>query len=212
MNFLHKIPLFFFNILCPLKIHGKENIPEGKAVIVSNHFHACDCGFLAEVYPKDIYFLAKKEIFKNKIAATCIKWYGGIPIDRENPDMQSLISAIRVLKDNHKLVIFPEGTRNKSGTTELQPIKGGAIVLAVKAKSPIVPVMMNRKLGLFKKTHIIVGKPFELDKFYGVKLTDDIINEMGQIVSEKMIEQQKILFEILDLKKKKKKGRADENN
>jgi 1-acyl-sn-glycerol-3-phosphate acyltransferase len=212
MNFLHRIPLFFFNILCPLKIWGKENIPQGKAVIVSNHFHALDCAFLAEVYPKDIYFLAKKEIFKNKIAAACIKWYGGIPVDRENPDMKTLISAIRVLKDGHKLAIFPEGTRNKTGTTDLQSIKGGAIVLAVKAKSPIVPIMMNRKLGLFKKTHIIVGKPFELDEFYGQKLTDDVVKHMESIVFGKMVEQQKILFEIISKKKKNKKGSSNESN
>ncbi len=208
MNFLHRIPIFFFNILCPLKIYGKENIPEGKAVIVSNHFHACDCGFVAELYPKDIYFLAKKEIFKNKLVSSIVKSYGGIPIDRDNPDMASLINAIRVLKDGHKLVLFPEGTRNKTGTTELQPIKGGAMVLAVKAKSKIVPVMMDKKLKIFRRTNIIVGKPFELDEFYGVKLTDEKILEMEQIVYEKMVEQQRILFDLLEEKKKKRVKRS----
>lgn len=208
MNFFHRIPIFFFNILCPLRIYGKENIPDGKAVIVSNHFHACDCGFVAELYPKDIYFLAKKEIFKNKLVSAIVKSYGGIPIDRDNPDMASLINAIRVLKDGHKLVLFPEGTRNKTGTTELQPIKGGAMVLAVKAKSKIVPVMMDKKLKIFRRTNIIVGKPFELDEFYGVKLTDEKISEMEKIVYEKMVEQQRILFELLGAKKKKRVKRS----
>jgi 1-acyl-sn-glycerol-3-phosphate acyltransferase len=201
MNFFHKIPIFIFSLLCPCKIHGKENIPEGKTVIVSNHFHACDCGIVAEVYNKDIYFLAKKEIFKNKFISKIIKSYGGIPIDRDNPDMKSLLTAIRVLKDGHKLAIFVEGTRNKTGTTELQPLKGGASVLAIRAKSPIVPMMMNRKLGLFRKIHVFVGKPFELKEYYDVKLNDDIIKEIDDKVREKMIEQQKLMFDYLKMKK-----------
>ena len=66
MNFLHKIPLRIFNLFYPLKIIGKENIPEGKAILCSNHFSLLDCGFVATAYSKDIKFLAKKEIFKNK--------------------------------------------------------------------------------------------------------------------------------------------------
>lgn len=205
MNFLHRIPLFVFSLLCPCKIHGKTNIPSGKAVIVSNHFHACDCGIVAEAYPKDIYFLAKKELFKNKLVASLIKWYGGIPIDRDNPEMKSLVKAMRVLKDNHKLVIFPEGTRNKSGTCNLQPIKGGAIVLAVRSKCPIVPVMMNKKLGLFKKIHLIVGEPFELSDFYDKKLTDENISLMEEIVYNKMVDEQQKLFTLLAQKKQAKR-------
>ncbi len=203
MNFFQRIPVFFFRMLCPCKIYGKENIPSGKTVIVSNHFHACDCGYLAEVYPKDVYFLAKKELFKNKFVSAVLKSYGGIPIDRENPDMSSLVTAIRVLKGGHKLVLFPEGTRNKTGTNELQAIRGGAMVLAVKSKSPIVPVMMSGKLKIFKRTHIIVGKPFELSDFYGEKLTDERIDEMEKVVYDKMVEQQKILFDMLENKRKK---------
>ena len=92
---------------------------------------------------------------------------GGLPIDRDNPDMKSLMTALKVLKEGHKLAIFPEGTRNKTGSTELQPIKGGAMIFAVKAKSPIVPIMIDRKLKMFRKSNVIVGKPFELTEYYG---------------------------------------------
>ncbi len=205
MNFLQKIPLFIFNIFYPLKIYGKENVPKGKAVIVSNHFHALDCGFIADVYNKDIYFLAKKEIFKNKFISKLVKSYGGIPIDRDNPDMKSLLSAVKVLRDGHKLAIFAEGTRNKTNTDELQPIKGGAIVFAVKAKSPIVPVMMLKKLKIFRKSYLIVGQPFELNQFYDKKFNEDDLNEMEKIVTEKMLEQHAKLKQLVYLKKTKGK-------
>ena len=123
--------------------------------------------------------------------------------------MKSLVAAIRVLKDGHKLTIFPEGTRNKTGTNELQPIKGGTVTFAVKAKCPIVPMMLLNKARPFRRTKLIVGKPFSLEEFYSKKLTPEVIEEMDKIVSEKMKEQQAILFELT--KKKKKSKNKDES-
>ena len=205
MNFFHKIPVFLFGLLYPYKIYGKKNVPEGKAVLVSNHFHVVDCGYIAKIYSKDVYFLAKKELFKNKFFGKIIKSYGAIPVDRENPDMQTMLTSLRVLKDGHKLVIFAEGTRNKSGTNEIQPLKGGAMVFAVKAKSPIVPIVISRKPKIFRKTHIMVGEPFELDEYYGAKINEETLVELETFVHGKMKELQKTLFETINKKKSKAK-------
>lgn len=204
MKFIHKIPLFFFNIVYPYKIHGKENIPEGGAVFICNHFRAIDCGFVADAYNSDIYFLAKKELFNNKLLGKIIKSFGAIPVDRDSLDIKTMMQALKVLKNGHKLTIFPEGTRNKTGTTELQPIKGGSMIFAVKAKCPIVPMMLNGKAKPFRKTHLIIGKPFELGEFYDKKLTDEDMIKMEQIVFDKMVEQQNKLFELLSKKRAKK--------
>jgi len=209
MNFLHKIPLFFFSLLYPCKIYGKDNLPSGGAIFVCNHFRAIDCGFVSLAYNKDIKFLAKAELFKNKIIGGLIKSFGAIPIDRENPDMKSMLACIRHLKDGHKLCIFPEGTRNKSKTTELQDIKGGTAVFAVKSKCPIVPMMLSGKGKLLKRTKLIIGKPFELDEFYGRKLTDADISQMDDIVRDKMLEQQ---AELLKISKKSRKGKRKKSN
>lgn len=205
MRFIHKIPLFFFNSVYPYKIHGKENIPKGGAVFVCNHFRAIDCGFVADAYNSDIFFLAKNELFKNKLFGKIVKSFGAIPVDRDNPDIKTMMAALRVLKEGHKLVIFPEGTRNKSGTTDLQEIKGGSMIFAVKAKCPIVPMMLNGKAKAFRRTHLIIGEPFELSEFYGKKLDDEDMLKMEKIVSEKMIEQQTKLFDLLSKKKRAKK-------
>lgn len=203
MTFFHKIPIFFFSLFYPLKVYGKENIPNGGAILICNHFRAIDCGFIVRADKKDnIKFLAKNELFKNKLFGKIVKSYGAIPIDRENPDMKSLLAAIRTIKDGNKLCIFPEGTRNKTGTNVLQDIKGGAEVFAVRAKCPIVPIMILKKSKIFRKTHMIIGKPFTLEDFYGKKLTEIYIENMSNIVREKMIEQQKILIDITTKKKK----------
>lgn len=203
MNFFQKIPIFFFSMLYPLKVYGKENIPDGGAVFVCNHFRAIDCGFIARICDKNIKYLAKKEIFKTKLLTKIIRSYGGIPIDRENPDMKSLLEAIKEIKKGNKLCIFPEGTRNISGTSDLQEIKGGTIIFSIKAKCPIVPIMMLKKAKIFRRTHMIIGKPFELSDYYGKKLTEDDMKELAEIVRSKMIEQQDLLKNALSKGKKK---------
>lgn len=202
MNFFQKIPIFFFSILYPMKVYGKENIPEGGAVLVSNHFRAIDCGFIARICDKDIKYLAKKEIFKNKLISKIVKSYGAIPIDRDNPDMKSLLEAIKEIKKGNKLCIFPEGKRNVSGTSDLQEIKGGSVIFSVKAKCPIVPIMMLKKARIFSKTRIIIGKPFELSDYYGKKLSNEDIETLDQIVREKMISEQNALKQLLEKGKK----------
>ncbi len=202
MNFFQKIPIFFFSMLYPMKVYGKENIPEGGAVLVSNHFRAIDCGFIARICDKDIKYLAKKEIFKNKLISKIVKSYGGIPIDRDNPDMKSLLEAIKEIKKGNKLCIFPEGKRNVSGTSDLQEIKGGSVIFSIKAKCPIVPIMMLKKAKIFSKTRIIIGKPFELSDYYGKKLSNEDIETLDQIVREKMISEQNALKQLLEKGKK----------
>lgn len=205
MNFLHRIPIFFFSLLYPCKIHGKENIPKKgePAVLVCNHFRAIDCGFAARAYPKDMFILAKKELFKNKFLAKVLKSYGAIPVDRSKPDLKSILASSKVLKEGHKLIIFPEGTRNTQNE-ELQELKGGSAFFAVKAKCPIVPMMLNGKARIFRRTHLIVGKPFELTDFYDTKITPEITVKMDEIVREKMLEQQAELKKLLTKKKKGK--------
>ena len=117
--------------------------------------------------------------------------------------MKSLLKIIKLLKNDEKVAIFPEGTRNKSKTNELQEIKGGAGVFALKAKCEIVPMMMLKKARMFRKTKLIIGKPFDLSEYYGVKLDDGVIKAIDDKVSEKMKEQYAILLEITEKGKRK---------
>ena len=109
------------------------------------------------------------------------------------------------LKNDKILTIFPEGTRNKTGNNKLQPIKGGTVVFAVKSRAPIVPMMIDGKFRIFKKAHLIIGKPFELSDYYQSKLDQDNVEQMEKIVVEKMVEQQNILSNLISDKNKRKK-------
>jgi len=204
MNFFQKILYYIARFLFPSKILGRENVTEGSAIFVCNHYSLADCVFILKIHPntKDLFFLAKKEAFKNKAFAKILKSFGGIPIDRDNPDVKSLLQTIKVLKNGHKLCIFPEGTRNKSKSGELQPLKSGTGVFAVKAKCPIIPVSIMKKPRLFIKTKVLIGKPFDLEEFYNVSLDEEATGLIDKKIAEKMIENHNELKRIYQKKKK----------
>lgn len=206
MNGFQKLILLLSKLVYPSVIYGKENFPEGGALIVSNHLSDVDSVFIRRLFKGDgVSILAKKELFKNKLFGKILASYGAIPVDRQNPDMKTLLTAANVLRKDEKLVIFPEGTRNRAGKTWLLPFKGGSFVLAAKSKKPIVPIVILRKAKIFRKTPIIVGKPFELTEFYGKKLSDDDISEMAAIVVSKLTELKVELENTLATKKSGKK-------
>ncbi|MBR2614128.1 MAG: 1-acyl-sn-glycerol-3-phosphate acyltransferase [Clostridia bacterium] len=190
--------LAIFNCFYPVKVYGKQNLPEGGALIVSNHFSAIDPAIMHRVYHKDIYFLAKKEIYEKKVWHAILNSLGAIPIDRENVDLPSMMKAIRTLKEGHKLVVYPEGTRNKTGSNEIQDVKAGSVLFSIKAKKPIVPVIEYKKPKLFRRSYLYVGKPFEFSDFYDKKLTQQDYKELEVVLKNKMVEARKALIEILE--------------
>lgn len=204
MNKFGRFILGCFNILYPYKIIGKENLPDGAAILVCNHFRAIDCGFVADVSNKNTYFLAKSELFKNKLIGKIIRGLGGFPINRKTVDLKAIKTSIDLLNNGNKVVIFPEGTRNKTGTDELQEIKGGTAYIAVKAKVPIVPLIIYKKSRIFRKTYIMVGKTFDFSDFYNVKFSSAENEKTENIIREKMIETQKELKSFMQDRKNKK--------
>ena len=199
MNWFQKGVIKFIHIFYPIKVFRSEEVPVGRTVFVCNHLSNIDTVFMMELAKKDLYLLAKKELFKNKLFGKVLKSFGGIPIDRENPDVKSVILATRLLKEDKKLLIFPEGTRNKTGA-ELLPIKGGSVIFAVKTKSPIVPVFINRKARLFRKTYMMIGKPFELSEYYDKKLTEQDFNDLSNVIRDKILEVKECLANKLSKK------------
>ncbi len=194
--FFKRVATFIVKIFFPYKMYGTENIPEGKCVIVCNHYGLLDFAPFMRLKDKRTYFLAKEEAFKTKWIARFLHNYGAIPVNRESLSVNTVKECIKVLKDDKKLVIFPEGTRNKHGE-ELQPIKGGAIMFATRTNSPVIPVMYAHKQKLFRKSKIIVGKPIDLSEFNGKKLNSDDIDKITEIVSTEMIKlRQRLLIQI----------------
>ncbi len=154
----------FLVLYCRLRINGKENIPsEGGVIIASNHIAAGDPPFVGSSLGREVYFLAKRELFKNPILRTLIKNLNAIPVNRGVFDRNALVRSEEILQKGFGLILFPEGTRSKTG--ELGRGKPGIGMLARHAMVSIVPAYIensNRFLRLpftGKRLVISFGKP-----------------------------------------------------
>ncbi len=199
--FLRKIVTWLIKVFYRVKIFNKENMPEGSALVVCNHFSAIDPVFILNICSKDIYFLSKNEVANDTFTGKMLIKAGAIPVDRKNPSMESMLKCIRTLKEGKKLVLFPEGTRNKMGTNELQELKEGAGVFAVKTKTKIVPIIIEKKPRFLRRTNVVVGEPFELSAYYGVKVDDTVTEDMNADIREHMLKVQASLPELVGKKK-----------
>jgi 1-acyl-sn-glycerol-3-phosphate acyltransferase len=175
------IALLLFRIFFRINIHGKENEPSvGKTIICSNHANNLDPIFVSMAINRQVHWMAKKELFKNKMVSWFIKKLGAFPINRGETDIKAIKTSIRILKDENILGIFPEGTRMKS--MDLKSVKAGTGLLAVKSKATILPVYIKSKYNIFSKVDIYIGQPLDISKYYNGKLSSKDYEEVSKII------------------------------
>ena len=126
-----------------IAVTGRGKIPEGESVVyMPNHQSNCDPPAVATILPP-VLIMAKKEFFHVPILGTGMRMRGFIPVDRSNREraFAAVEQAVSALKKGRSLLVFPEGTRSRTG--RLQPFKRGVFVMAIKAGTPIVPVSVS---------------------------------------------------------------------
>jgi 1-acyl-sn-glycerol-3-phosphate acyltransferase len=126
-----------------VRAEGMENLPEGGAILVSNHQSLVDIPLFLSVFRKEIKFLAKRELGEIPLFGKAMACAGNLFIDREDPrDAVHLMrEAVRRIRQGQVVVIFPEGTRSADGT--VGEFKPGAFYLAQKAGVPVIPVFID---------------------------------------------------------------------
>ncbi|WP_456342578.1 lysophospholipid acyltransferase family protein [Thermovibrio sp.] len=159
--------------ICRLKVKGRENIPqEGKVLLVANHRSYLDPPLVAfAVKKRPVFFMAKSELFDTPILGSLIKhWGNAFPVKRGKADLTALKTALELLNKGELVCIFPEGQRAPKG--KFLRGKWGAGMVAIKAKAPIVPCLIEGSEALIgkeglanglPKVTITFGKPFTID-------------------------------------------------
>lgn len=161
---LRPLITFIFKAYYNPIIIGKENIPKkNKAVIAGNHKHNFDAIFVGCSTKRNIYCLAKKELF-DSIFGFFFKEVGCIPVDRTKKNDESMKTAINYLNNENLIFIAPEGTRNKTNKILLD-FKYGAVVIAKKSNSSIIPYAITGDYRFRSKNlKIIFGKKLDISK------------------------------------------------
>ncbi len=175
-SWFYQLAVNVLTVVCKLlffvRVEGRENIPEGACVIMGNHRAWIDPFCLAMcARDREIRFMGKKELWGSKVFAWIAKQVRGIPVERGSVDMASIRMSMTVLKAGHTLGIFPEGTRTRGDG--MMPLQGGASLLALRSKCPVVPVYIDGEYKLFRPVVVRVGKPVQMDDLLAGRINKD---------------------------------------
>ena len=146
---------------------GVENIPEGGCILVANHTAMMDVLVLEAASPRQIRFMAKKELFKIPLLSSLIKALGAYPVDRGGADVKSLKLTFSMIENGDLIGIFPQGTRVPYADPRKSEIKGGIGMISYHAKATILPAFIDTSAGktkAFRKNHVIFGKPISFEE------------------------------------------------
>ncbi len=180
-----------------LQVHGRDNVPAfGPAVLASNHDSLLDIPFLVRASPRPVWFMAKVELFRNRLGSRLLHALGSFPVRRGGYDLAAVRAGLQVLRLGRVLGMYPEGTRAR----HLQAFLPGAAWVALATGAPLVPVAisgtadaMPRGSVLPRRTHVTVrfGEPMasgkegdpraRLERARG--LTDDLRSEIERLLA-----------------------------
>ena len=138
------------------RVTGKERIPPGVCLFVANHTSSADAPAVVGAIPRRIAILLKESLFRWPIVGQAFQLAQFIPVNRREREsaLESLEKAIEALRGGQSFLIYPEGTRSPDG--RLQEFKKGAVVMAIKAGVPIVPVACSGAHRVMQKRSLVV--------------------------------------------------------
>jgi 1-acyl-sn-glycerol-3-phosphate acyltransferase len=158
-----------------LQVRNAERLPAAGAVIVAaNHVSNFDPLVVAAASPRQLCFLAKVELFRVPVLSFLLRRVKAIPLRRHAADRGALVAALSALQAGRALLLFPEGTRSKTG--EIQEGKRGVAMLAVKNRANVIPVHVSGTFRLWpflwrRRAVVEFGKPVEIGPFLKLRLS-----------------------------------------
>jgi 1-acyl-sn-glycerol-3-phosphate acyltransferase len=161
-RFAHTLCAIVLRAVWRFRATGVENVPKtGPLIVACNHVSYLDPVALGVGLPRMLTYLAKKELFDIPLLGAIIRGCGAYPLDRDAGGVAAVRVALKVLKSGRCVGIFPEGTRNRSGTAAE---KGGAAFLAALSGAPIVPAAVagTKDAKRFAQIRVAYGEPLTI--------------------------------------------------
>ncbi|MBD3380928.1 MAG: 1-acyl-sn-glycerol-3-phosphate acyltransferase [candidate division Zixibacteria bacterium] len=140
---------WMFRILYGVKRYNLEKLDfEGPAILASNHISLADPPLIGSLTPFEVHFMAKAELFKNPVFGKTISALNAFPVKRGLIDRKAMKRAEEILIDGGRVLIFPEGTRQKDGV--MKSGRPGLAKLAIENDVPVLPVYLENSNRLSK--------------------------------------------------------------
>src|SRR5215210_6090890 len=154
----------FFHLYFRLSRIGREHVPDGPVIIASNHRSFLDPFVIATIARRPLYYVAKEELFRNRLTGWLLNNLGAFPVRRGQGDGDMIETARAILERGDAVLIFPEGTRIRPGA--LGRPRRGVGRLALETGAPVVPVAVIGTEAVRKgwrirphKVRVRVGRP-----------------------------------------------------
>jgi 1-acyl-sn-glycerol-3-phosphate acyltransferase len=173
------------------RAYGQENIiEEGPAIMAANHQSYLDPPLVGITCRNELYYLARKTLFEKKLLGPIISRVNALPVDLSRGDLVAFRTIMNLLKQGHRTVIFPEGTRSLTG--QIQRARPGIGMIIARTLAPVVPMRIfgsfeawpkGGKIRLHPIT-VVVGKPMRFKK-------EDLVpnnREAYQKISEQVLD------------------------
>lgn len=187
-------------------IEGIENIPQDRPLVMaSNHRSYADPVILTMPMKRPVTYMAKEELFKNKLFGWFITKLGAFPVKRGAGDMQVIDDSIAILNSGRNLVIFPEGTRSKDG--KVGKGKTGVALIAAKSGADVIPcgiIFEGEKLKFRSKLTLRFGKVIPAEEI----AVEDASPKSLKGVKKRIME---AITELVEGPAEEKEAVADEN-
>lgn len=169
---LYPLVWIFMRIFHPVKVWGRENIPEGGVLLCGNHTTLGDPIYVvcAIGHKPQVRVMAKEELMHAFFIGFILRHVGVIGVKRGKADVGAVKEGMKALKNGEKLLLFPEGTRVREGETA--EAHTGAAMFSTRTGVPLLPVYITPKKRLFRKIDVIFGEPY-MPEFQGRRPTPD---------------------------------------
>lgn len=170
-----------FSFVFRWQVIGREHIPkEGPVILCANHISLWDPPLLGSGIDRQVFFMAKEELFRIPVLSYFITKFGAFPVKRGAGDRAAIRSALKILEEGKIFGIFPEGSRSKTG--EIGPGMPGVALFALKSDAQVIPVAIIGPYRLFRPVTVVYGKPIDLSRYREAKANSDTLKETSDLI------------------------------
>lgn len=191
----YPVQLLFFKRRTFYESKKNKNTFKGGKLIISNHFNFLDYVLSCFiVFPRKLTAVTCEMPFRSRIVRFGMKFFGSVEADRETKNMRFMDQSANIIKKDQLVIIYPEGQNTPDG--KMHKFYHSYLVIAHRAKCPIVPMITDGRYHPFKRANVIIGDEIDVSVFFSQDRntpTREELSKANEYVYSKMLELQRQL-------------------
>ena len=168
----------------------------GPFLVISNHTCSADPSFIQACCQRPLSFLIAREYYeKVPWARPLFEYIHSVPVTRNGRDVAAVRMCLRRLDQDRILCVFPEGGLSGAGRVRIRPGKGGAALLALRTRAPVIPVFIAgghqhgnvpRAWLRPSRARIVIGRPIDLSAFYNRRIDRPLLEGVTALIMQQI--------------------------